>query len=402
MRRPTLAAPLILADDISGAAESAAALGVAHAPELHLWPRLPASVLERPVVIDLDSRHLPADNAQTRVRGALSAVTEKTVVVKKIDSLLRGNIATEIAPLVADDTLVVFTPALPSQRRVVRDGVLWVGDHPLHETSHWALEKAAPPHQVRDVLMGLPTSRVDLAAVRDSDLPRTLTRLVGTVAICDAESQRDLDLLVAATSDAGLRVRYAGSSDLVRALGPYVSLRQAEHTGVGEPATGGILYVLGTGASEVLAQYELLRQRAKFMSCSLGAQELAQLEPGRAVELTRDIVPALAAGTNVALQVRPGTRTVADGRDIVTGLARLVRAVTDAAAGPPTALMVTGGQTARAVLDALDVSPLAVEREVHPGAVIMRSRDGRRIATRPGSHGATDSLWLIHQALASL
>lgn len=394
--------PLILADDISGAAESAAALGVAHAPELHLWPRLPAAMLERPAVVDLDSRYLPADAARARACGALRVVTDKTVVVKKIDSLLRGNIAAEIEPLVADDALVVFTPALPSQRRVVRDGVLWDGDRPLHETSRWTLEKAAPPRQVRDVLTGLPTSRVDLAAVRGGNLPQALEHLVGAVAVCDAESLRDLDLLVAAAINTGLRVRYAGSSDLVRALGPYLSPHQAERTGADKPAAGGVLYVLGTGAPEVLAQLELLAQRAELASFSLEAQELAHLEPGRAVKLARDIVPALAAGTSVALQVRPGQPQLdAAGSDIVAGLARLVRAVTDAVAGPPTALMVTGGQTARAVLDALDAGPLAVEREVHPGAVIMRSSDGRRIATRPGSHGAADSLWLIHQALSS-
>ncbi|MGI4895167.1 MAG: four-carbon acid sugar kinase family protein, partial [Janthinobacterium lividum] len=89
---------LIIADDLSGAAESAGALrlrtsrrnGSVH---LVLWP----GVIEPgcgDVVLDLDSRHLPAEVAGARVLQSLRRVGAR-VVVKKVDSLLRGDLVAE-------------------------------------------------------------------------------------------------------------------------------------------------------------------------------------------------------------------------------------------------------------------------------------------------------------------
>lgn len=56
----------------------------------------------------------------------------------------------------------------------------------------------------------------------------------------------------------------------------------------------------------------------------------------------------------------------------------------------------TGGQTARGVLDTLGVGRLDPLAELTPGAVLSRDADGRRYVTRPGSFGDPDSL--VHTA----
>ncbi|MGO4753383.1 nucleotide-binding domain containing protein, partial [Streptomyces sp. 2MCAF27] len=85
-------------------------------------------------------------------------------------------------------------------------------------------------------------------------------------------------------------------------------------------------------------------------------------------------------------------------RRLVHGLARTVAAALARHEGPVD-LVLTGGETARRVLDALGVSELHPVGQVHHGAVHLRAPDGRSVVTRPGSFGDADSLRQIVHAL---
>ncbi|MYU10759.1 hypothetical protein GTZ78_08650, partial [Streptomyces sp. SID8361] len=237
---------LAIADDLSGAAEVAAALhsrttrsrvlligrpgavsaGVARA----LRPRHPGEA----TVLDLDSRYCPATEAAEAVREALrlSSPDENapdaldTLVLKKIDSLLRGNVAAEIAALGEGGAGVVLAPALPIAGRVVRSGVVHLGGVALHESDAWRAETLPPPASVAHALGGLPTALVPLTTVRASR--RTLLTALrtaaaaGRVAICDAETDADLDAVVEAALAEGPRMRLVGSGGLALALGRHL------------------------------------------------------------------------------------------------------------------------------------------------------------------------------------
>ncbi|MDT0401619.1 MULTISPECIES: four-carbon acid sugar kinase family protein [Streptomyces] len=107
------------------------------------------------------------------------------------------------------------------------------------------------------------------------------------------------------------------------------------------------------------------------------------------------VLPRLAAGTVTVLSVdgsggvRPGAA-----RAVVAGLARTVSALP----GRPD-LVLTGGETARRVLDSLGVTTLRPVGEIHHGAVHSRTTDGRSVVTRPGSFGGPDSFVRIAAAL---
>jgi D-threonate/D-erythronate kinase len=58
-------------------------------------------------------------------------------------------------------------------------------------------------------------------------------------------------------------------------------------------------------------------------------------------------------------------------------------------------LVLTGGETARAVVDAIGITTLHPVHEIHHGAVESVTTDGRRVVTRPGSFGTADSLVAI-------
>ncbi len=62
-------------------------------------------------------------------------------------------------------------------------------------------------------------------------------------------------------------------------------------------------------------------------------------------------------------------------------------------------LVLTGGETARRVLDALDIDRLTPVGQIHHGAVHTQAPDGTSVVTRPGSFGGPDSLLTILAAL---
>ena len=125
---------LIVADDLTGAMDSAgpfAALG------METWVvavpmRSDPSTLEsaRVVSVNTDSRHLRAAEAALRVRGIARHLGADAfdIVIKKIDSTLRGNVVAETMALLeaSGRREAVVAAAFPAQGRTVRGGIVHV------------------------------------------------------------------------------------------------------------------------------------------------------------------------------------------------------------------------------------------------------------------------------------
>ena len=90
------------------------------------------------LVIDTESRHIPADEAKERVKSVLSKFNKEEIkfFYKKTDSTLRGNLGSEIEGFMEGLNIneVSFIPAFPSGKRTVKDGVLYVNNVKLAET----------------------------------------------------------------------------------------------------------------------------------------------------------------------------------------------------------------------------------------------------------------------------
>ncbi|MGW7690889.1 four-carbon acid sugar kinase family protein [Streptomyces asiaticus] len=277
---------LAIADDLSGAAEVAAAVRSRTTRSRVLLLGGPgaadAATALRPrhvgeaTVLDLDSRYRPAAEAAEAVREALrmswpdgdgrggsgAPDTSDTFVLKKIDSQLRGNVAAEIAALAEGGAGVVLAPALPIAGRVVRSGVVHIGGVPLHEGDAWRAEAVPPPASVAQALGGLPTALIPLTTVRSSR-PTLVTALrtaatAGRVAICDAETDADLDAIVEASLADGPGMRLVGSGGLALAVGrhlatafPVAGARAAP--GATDPAAPGATGLASPGATGLAA-----------------------------------------------------------------------------------------------------------------------------------------------------
>ncbi|WP_406496150.1 4-hydroxythreonine-4-phosphate dehydrogenase PdxA [Streptomyces sp. NBC_01604] len=384
---------LALADDLSGAAETAVALGVPG--RIVLGPAsLDPHAYGEAVVVDLDCRSLPAADAARRVREALRAVPSDVLVLKKADSLLRGNLAAETAACAEGAEGVVVATALPALGRTVRGGVVHLDGVPLHTTDAWRAESTAPPPSISAALGDARTTLVPLEAVRGDALPAVLRAAVsaGQLPVCDAETDADLDLIAGAALDCGPGVRLVGTSGLAAAVGRLLGRTEgawaATTAGQAAPAPAGgrrerpLLIVVGTADPSAPAQIAQLTERgARHVSVNADVLDSAAME-GMSDDVT---VLSIDSGPGI----RPGSA-----RRLVSALARLAA---DRAGDAD--LVLTGGETARHVLDALGVAHLTPLGQIHHGAVHALTPDGRHVVTRPGSFGDTDSLLRIATAL---
>ncbi|MEU6132170.1 four-carbon acid sugar kinase family protein [Saccharopolyspora sp. NPDC047091] len=404
-----------LADDLSGAAETAAALLPAFGTgELRLAgtgsadssaPTGDAHIAQEAalVVLDLDSRHAPAEAAAGAVRRALRAPGARSArTFLKVDSLLRGNVAATVAAAGP----VVLAPALPSGGRTVRDGIPRLDGVPLHRGDSWRAETTAAPATLAALLDPLPCRVVPLAAVRSRGLDEALRAGLdaGEIPVCDAETDADLDAVAAAALRAGPEVRLAGSGGLAAALGRALAHRATpeppapeppaleptvlEPTAPETPGTDrahGLLVVVGTAERTA-------REQVRHLA-GTGARHFP-LEVTALLTADPDLAPITAALRRAPVVL---TADAADGVDPARSRA-LVRRLADTArrvvrgADRPVDLVLTGGETARRVLDALDVRALTPLTQIHHGAVHSRTSGGTSVVTRPGSFGEADSL----------
>ncbi|MEY9485605.1 uncharacterized protein YgbK (DUF1537 family) [Streptomyces calvus] len=419
---------IALADDLSGAAEVAALLRLPSRLLLN-----PADLVQPPAagectVVDLDSRYLDDAAAADAVRAALAgagardggrgdgappagsvpphpgarhddgrafravnspALSGRTVWFKKCDSLLRGPVGAEAAAFAEGAGLLVVAPALPAARRVVRGGEVLADGVPLRECAAWRAEERTAPRSVAEALAPLPTEDVPLGAVRQGPIALAgrfrEAAARGRHPVCDAESDADLAVIAAAAALLGPDARLLGSGGLAAAVGRRFGA-PGPRTAAGGADRRPLLVVAGSAEPGVVEQVTRL-VAAGARHVPLAPEALAGPDPVA--------LPALAPGTVTVVSVdgsggvRPGAA-----RRIVAGLARAVSALPERAD-----LVLTGGETARRVLDAAGVTTLRPVGQIHHGAVHSRTPDGRSVVTRPGSFGGPDSFLHIAAAL---
>lgn len=359
---------LILADDISGAAETAGAIAAATSARVEL--RLVPSADPAPdvLVIDTNSRGVVPGQAAELSRAAAGSAPGQ-FIYKKVDSLLRGNIRAELEGLDRAAAGIVAALAVPRAHRTVSGGVMHVAGTALHHTAAWAHEAGVAPSSIGAAL-GLPSAIIPLEVVRGSALDAAVLTVLaaGEIAVCDGETEDDLDRVAAMIMRLDRPIVAVGTGGLVRSIAALLGLA------AGEP-------VFRPGADRIIAVVGTLVPSARDQVARLVETGLRQvtLRPGIPVLLDgADAVVTLAADPTWSALAIEG---------VLSDVAAAIRGLDGR-----TDLVLTGGHTARMVLDALGVTRLYAEDEVEAGAVLSTTLTGSAVVTRPGSFGDDESL----------
>ena len=228
----------IVADDLTGACDTGTLFAGRSSVPLAIWPRAPSPGEVR--VIDTESRARAAGESARRVLSAV-ARAPATHLFKKIDSTLRGRIGAEVEALMsaAGVCSALVCPAFPAQGRVVVDRVLLVRGTPVSATTigldpEFPEIPATTRLRVPDMLELLrpqfqrPLAWLPLDVVRGDVKPlvERLSRLSDRVVFADAETDSDLEALVAAAlggrskSYSSVRLGWRGRSRSALAFSP--------------------------------------------------------------------------------------------------------------------------------------------------------------------------------------
>lgn len=401
---------LILADDLSGAADCA--LGFTRAGRwadvlLHADPASPRE--DRDVVaVDTDTRPLPAPVAAERSLAAWRALREPGQrLYKKIDSTLRGPWAAEVAALQAVAGVAIVAPAFPSVGRTVRDGRVLVDAQPLEDTATWQLEGRGRDAGLSAQLAaaGMTSAPIDAEALREQ--PQAIARLVAQHAsqgvqalVVDAQSEQALRTLARATLEAATPLFWVGSGGLAQEI---AALLPGAQVAV-DPAPalpGPVLIAVGSVSAVSQRQCALLRERAGLGEIVVPPALLraGATHPGWTAT-ARQIGDALGSGADLLLRIgREQAPDMAEAARLAAGLAELVAPHF----GRIGSLMATGGETARAILTRAGVARLRLLEEVEPGVPLSRvAGAGPHVVTKAGAFGSDEALYHGWQRLRAL
>jgi len=339
---------VLIADDLTGSLDSIspfAALGMNCITAVSLASVLPALAHAPDVLsVNLGTRELSPELARTRAAAATRVLKDatgpETIWIKKIDSRLKGPIGAEISGMfeVLPLERVLLCPAIPELGRIVSQG---------------RLKGAGIAH----------------------DLP--VADLVAVAQICsfpDASCDSDLDRLAGSIQPGTLVAAARGlSAALARRLCPGQSPSPLH------PGHGPIGFVVGSRDPVTLAQVALLG--------GVGGPRFIMAPDGE--------VGLITDHGSFVIQATEGAG--ANG-NVVS--ARLAAGVAHHVSGLKT-LVLSGGETAAAVLDAFGIRLLRVKGEVLPGLPLCYAADlpgFPEIVTKSGGFGLPDTLLRIWQA----
>ena len=203
---------LVVADDLSGAAELAG-IAANHGLRAEVHDRLDPTASADMIAINTESRSLEAEQAQERVFSIFEQA--KTLnpewVFKKTDSVLRGNIASELQAMAAATSKerILFIPANPSKRRLIIDGEYQIEGLPIADS---VFEKD-PEHPITQSRVTAIIEPFDGLQIRSISRSQTSPR--DGIIIPDVSSHSDI---IHRTTEVDERTLPAGAADFFTSL----------------------------------------------------------------------------------------------------------------------------------------------------------------------------------------
>lgn len=419
---------VIIADDLTGAADCSAMfaeLGFRSMVLLESAQTVPGTSEgceeAQVLAVDANTRCLGAEDAA----GAVSRMVRRysshsDLIFKKVDSTLRGNVGAELAAVLratgeraasSSRAVMVFAPAFPACGRTTVNGRQFVDLKPLEQSDMWRREVTPPHTDIAGMLAeaGLSCALIDLACVRaehefESRLLDAANR--ADVVVCDAESDEDLAAIVRGGSRVELKIIWAGSAGLAKRIAQKAVARTTVtsqpksrlQTAPRRPA----LFVVGTPAEASRDQARTLAGAQDIPVFTFSPAELLRTAPMEAFRRQASLVSeCLANGKDVLLQFDPEeTLDPERGAELARALALLITPC----AKDVGALVATGGETARAVLDAWGIVRLRVLGELEPGLPYSTAECAGReilILTKAGGFGTRETLLRCHEFVHS-
>jgi 3-dehydrotetronate 4-kinase len=360
------------------------------------------------VVVALKTRALDPEAAVTMSLAArhwlVAEAGVDTVYFKycsTFDSTPAGNIGPVADALLdaAGEQLTVVCPATPEHGRTVYQGQLFVGDLPLAESPmrYHPLTPMTDSSVVRLLAAQTPyrVGSIGWQQIQQGHIAVRLALADAAAAghrhiVVDALEDGDLDILARAVADLPV---VTGGAGLAGALGRMLVETAGAHAAVAPVRAPDAPAVVFAGSCSKATLAQVAHARRHFASYRLDPRSVASpgdlLAPAQA--WMRDNLgntPVLIYSSAPAEDRGPADPVVADQLESTIGA--LARSAVDAGAGR---IIVAGGETSGAVVDALGLRSVIVDAEADRGVPWCSTADHRvSLLLKSGNFGATDLL----------
>lgn len=417
----------IIADDYTGAADA----GVQFAKKglrtsILTDPQRISEVAKRVdvIVVDTESRLDSKEIAYKKVALVSQELNQIGVdfLYKKVDSTLRGNIGVEIDSVVdaLNVSMVILCPAYPKNGRITVGGFHLLNQD-LIENTEMAKDPKSPveeshiPTLVR-AQSKYKVSHIDISTVSKGfkALQKEITKHQNRgsrITVVDAMSQGDLKVIAKTVSTLNQPLLVCGSAGLAEELPEALNLTRSE---------GKMVVVIAGSVSAVTAQQILKAEKSLNMKVvEVGMRQVFMGERERSLEVSRvvekvqeafdereDVAIRWAESQSSAEEIKRFGRKLGLEDDAMRkGIGGVLGEISLAIinGGRVGGMVLSGGETAFNVYEALNILETQVEEEVLPGIPILKfiggKADGIRVVTKAGAFGDEDTLVKIIECL---
>ena len=400
---------LLIADDLTGTFDAAvpfvsAGVAVVPTPDLVAFAQaLDSGVYV--VAVNSDSRHLSPFAAHLRICNLVDTAVKAgvRVIFKKTDSVLRGNIGSELKAVwdvSGRGTCLHFVPGWPAMGRTTRGGIHFVNDVPVDQSKFG-----------RDPFDPVPTSSVSNLIASQADVP-VLSVACGEpcpigfegIAVYDAVTDEDVRSRaqeIVKTAPRGT-LYLAGCAGLAHAISSFLGCSAVE-LGSADGVVGNTLVVCGSVNAVSVAQCQKATAAGAPTVPVTVAQKkdpawVASAEGGRLVEEVRTSWASAPLTVVDATSFVPDDASANDNRaqvaDVIGSLTARI-----AEQAPQATLVCIGGDIMLSFLRQLPDPQVRMLGEVVPGVVASDVTVGGRslrVLSKSGGFGGPDLLLDIY------
>lgn len=417
----------IIADDLTGASDSGvqfARKGLQTQVIFDIRQVSKQKQAMEAVVVDTDSRSALQEVAYANVKEAALQIQRAGFkqIYKKMDSTLRGNLGVEIDAVmdVIPFDFAVVAPAFPKIGRTTSQGIHYLNGVPISQTEIANDPKC--PVKVSDLVklfssqskrkVGLISLDI-LHAGKDQvfeniqSLLETNTELI----LFDAVTEDDMQHIAEWLAESSYSMLWAGSAGLADYLPKALSLPvQSNDPEQLPPSKNPVLLVAGSISNVTRQQVAAYNLESQVIAVQLNTVEAIASEEGLKQEILRcreELQDALARGFDVSLYASSSTEQVILTKEIGSRRGFDSTAVSNQIAdilgeisseiirsAQLQGVILTGGDTAKAVCRHLGVSSIQLIQEIEPGIPLglLTNDTTVWVVTKAGAFGNENSL----------
>jgi D-threonate/D-erythronate kinase len=418
---------LIIADDLTGGADAGAQFagkGLNTLLILTQESRIDFSrYADREVlVVSTHTRGVSPEEASRRIALLLNDYPKNlfSIVYKKIDSTLRGNIGCETDAILKTTGLSIgfLTPAFPEEDRIVVGGIHLVRGRPLSLTE-MSSDVVSPVKEsyVKDLVEKQSTCRIaSIDLIRVASGGRVLKKAIGDalqqgvqILIFDAATRRDLEYIAGAAFERDEKLLFIGSAGLAEEVAKKLASGRRSFRSLKQKTLKKVRHILiisGSASSISHEQLNYVEQKMPIHSFQLDQSFLGDDKNHRlAIEdgCIERVNQAFIEGT-VILRTTWEKMVSVDSEDlpvpsrITESLGRIAASVLERSHldVQDLSLVLFGGDTVLSILDRLKTEGVEIEGEILKGIMVGRLIGGRwhglRIVTKAGAFGKKKTL----------